>query len=61
MKYKSEALRAIHEGALADFEVGAISDARMGEYDEMCLVQESKQTHESINPAPAEQLSHATA
>jgi len=40
MRYKSEIYRAMHEDAMADFEVGAISEARMREYDEMCLVRE---------------------
>ena len=37
MKYKSDILETIHENALANFEIGAISEARMREYDEMCL------------------------
>ena len=45
-KYKSDAFEAIHEDAMADFEVGAISEARMREYDEMCLVQEPETTYE---------------
>jgi putative transcriptional regulator len=35
--YKSEAFRAIHEGAVAMYEVGAISEERMREYDRACL------------------------
>ncbi|MCL2042980.1 MAG: hypothetical protein FWG89_02450 [Treponema sp.] len=38
MKYKSNILEMIHENAMANFEIGAISEARMQEYDEMCLV-----------------------
>ena len=45
-KYKSDAYEAIHEDAMADFEVGAISKARMREYDEMCLVQEPETAYE---------------
>ena len=37
MKYKSEALEPIHEQAIAMFKIGAITEARMREYDEMCL------------------------
>jgi len=37
MKYKSEALEAIHEQAVAMFKVGGIAEARLREYDEMCL------------------------
>jgi putative transcriptional regulator len=40
MKYRSEIYEAMHEDAMADFEVGAISEARMREYDEMCLARE---------------------
>jgi len=42
MKYKSDILEVIHENATANFEIGAISEERMREYDEMCLVEESK-------------------
>ena len=40
MKYKSEIYEVVHQDAVANFEVGAISEARMREFDEMCLVQE---------------------
>ena len=42
MKYKSDAFEAIHEDAMANFEVGAITEAEMREFDRMCLVQEPK-------------------
>ena len=42
MKYKSEIYEVIHQDAVADFEVGAISEARMHEYDEMCLAKEAE-------------------
>jgi len=45
MKYKSEICEVMHKDAMADFEVGAISEARLREYDKMCLVQESETTH----------------
>jgi len=48
MNYKSEIYEAMHEDARADFEAGAISEARMREYDDMCFVKE---------PAPAYQES----
>jgi putative transcriptional regulator len=38
-KYGSEALGVIHEEALESFRIGAISEARMREFDEACLVQ----------------------
>ena len=40
MRYKSEIYKVIHQDAAADFEVGAISETRMQEFDEMCLVKE---------------------
>ena len=39
-KYKSDAFEAIHEDAMALFEIGAISEAELREFDEECLVQE---------------------
>ncbi|MDR0457111.1 MAG: hypothetical protein LBH20_10565 [Treponema sp.] len=40
MKYKSEIYEVIHQDARANFEVGAISEAEMREFNEMCLVHE---------------------
>jgi DNA-binding transcriptional regulator YiaG len=40
MEYKSEIYKVMHQDAIADFEVGAISETRMKEYDKMCLVRE---------------------
>ena len=45
MKYKSEIYEVIHQDAMADFEVGAISEERMREYDKMCLVQEPESSY----------------
>ena len=42
MKYKSEIYEVLHQDAMADFEVGAISETRMKEYDKMCLVNENE-------------------
>ena len=42
MKYKSEIYEVVHQDAMANFEVGAISEAKMREFDEMCLVRESE-------------------
>jgi DNA-binding transcriptional regulator YiaG len=47
MKYKSDIYEAIYQDALADFEVGAITEERMREYDEMCLAPEPQ--HETID------------
>jgi DNA-binding transcriptional regulator YiaG len=56
-KYKSEIYEAIHQDAIADYEVGAISEAKLREYDKMCLTQETSGdntangdiAHETIN------------
>jgi len=61
MKYKSEIFKAIHEDAMADFEVGAISEARMREFDEMCFVEEPETVHETASPAGIQQHSHMPA
>ncbi|MCL2232064.1 MAG: hypothetical protein FWB99_03205 [Treponema sp.] len=42
MKYKSEIYEVLHRDAMADFEVGAISETQMREYDELCLIQEPR-------------------
>ena len=55
MKYRSEILEVIHQDAMANFEVGAISEARMREYDEMCLVREPETNR---NTEPYEELEH---
>ena len=47
MKYKSEIYEVIHESAVEKFKIGAISEARMREYDEMCLVQEPETSYET--------------
>ena len=58
MKYKSNAYEAIHEDAIANFEVGAISKAEMREFDEDCLIPEPKTTREAERPQEA---AHITA
>jgi putative transcriptional regulator len=40
LKYKSDAFQAIHEDAVANFEVGAITKKELEEYDRACLVLE---------------------
>ena len=42
MKYRSDLLRTGHEMAAANFAIGAISEAEMREFDEMCLIPEDK-------------------
>jgi DNA-binding transcriptional regulator YiaG len=41
-RYKSEIMMVLHQEALANFEVGAISEERMREWDNKCLVQKPK-------------------
>ena len=56
MKYKSEIYEVLHQDAVADFEVGAITESRMREFDEMCLIQEPDAeypTKESATLEPA--------
>ena len=47
MKYKSEIYEVVHQDALANYEVGAISEAEMKEYDQMCLVQEPEPVYKT--------------
>ena len=53
MKYKSEIFEVVYQDALACFEVGAISEAEMREFDEMCLVKEPE-TEYAKKPAVLE-------
>ena len=41
-KYQSELLGVLHQAALADYQLGIISDAEMKEFDKDCLVPEPK-------------------
>jgi hypothetical protein len=43
MKYWSEICEVMHQDAIADFKAGAISEADMREYDELCLTPETSQ------------------
>ena len=47
MEYKSEIYMVIHQDALANYEVGAISEAKMQEFNEMCLVQDKNTDYKS--------------
>ena len=51
MKYKGEVYEVVHQDAVSMYEVGAISEERMKEYDEMCLVQESDPAYKDEKPA----------
>jgi putative transcriptional regulator len=59
MKYKSDAFEAIHEDAVASFEVGAISEERMKEYNEMCLVKESDPDYEAEKAREPQVIEHS--
>jgi DNA-binding transcriptional regulator YiaG len=52
-KYQSEILGVIYEDALADFRVGAISEERLREYAEGCLVKPPVPRTATQKPAPA--------
>ncbi|WP_461256499.1 hypothetical protein [Treponema sp. R80B11-R83G3] len=52
MKYESDIAKMIHENATIDFKLGFISEARMREYDELCLTPEAlhnNNAHETVN------------
>ena len=44
-KYESEALMVCHQSAEGLHRLGIINDARMQEFDEMCLAPESESAH----------------
>ena len=48
-KYQSELLGVIYEEALANFEVGAISEERLKHYERECLVPEAPHISFSTN------------
>ena len=49
MKYRSDVLRTGHELAVELFAIGAISEAEMREFDEMCLEPEENPCKENTN------------
>jgi len=57
-RYGSEALMVSHQSAQDLFELGVINADEMREFDEMCLEQEPKTTHETVN---SPKMEHATA
>ncbi|MCL2270049.1 MAG: hypothetical protein FWC24_01770 [Treponema sp.] len=59
-KYESEMLQVIHEDMKGMHQLGIINDARMHEFDEMCLVQEPESTYKTASPAETKQYSHIT-
>ena len=64
MKYISEASQVIYEHAVEMFKIGAITEARMREYDEMCLknpkVKKSSSVPTGDNTVVIKQINHAT-
>jgi len=66
MKYESEILKVIHQDAKAMYKIGAITEARMREYDEACLASPKTKNKSSLvnandNSVNVEHISHATA
>jgi DNA-binding transcriptional regulator YiaG len=66
MKYESEALKVIHQDAKAMYKSGVITEARMREYDEMCLPSPKTKNKSSLvntndNSVNVEHINHATA
>jgi DNA-binding transcriptional regulator YiaG len=63
MQYESEYLKVIHQDAVKMFRSGIITEARMREYDEMCLLNPFKPSsvYANDNPVNTNQVSHATA
>jgi chromosomal replication initiation ATPase DnaA len=52
VKYESDIAEMIHENATTNFKLGFISEARMREYDKMCLESEisnDNKAHETEN------------
>ena len=45
MKYKSDAYEALHEETIANFKVGAISEAELREFEKICFVQEGESVY----------------
>jgi len=66
MKYESEALKVIHQDAKEMYKIGAITEARMSEYDEMCLknhkaAKKSAPVYTDDNSVNIKMTGHATA
>lgn len=54
MKYKSDAYEALHEETIANFKVGAISEAELREFEKICFVQEGESVYgdqQSVEPS----------
>ena len=55
-KYYSEALEAVHESARDLYEIGAISENEMKEFDEGCFVNEPDKEFETEKTFEAEHI-----
>jgi putative transcriptional regulator len=51
LKYKSKIFKMLHEDATGLFEIGAISEERMREYDRACLVQDRQPKPKAVRTA----------
>ena len=60
-KYESEMLQVIHEDMKGMHQLGIISDARMREFDKMCLSQEPKTANPTENPLKMDEATPASA
>jgi DNA-binding transcriptional regulator YiaG len=66
MKYESEILKVMHKEAKEMYKIGAITEARMREYDEMCLSNhkiknKSSPAYADDNSVDIKHINHATA
>jgi DNA-binding transcriptional regulator YiaG len=66
MKYESEILEVMHQEAIEMYKIGVITEARMREYDEMCLSNpktenKSSPVYADDNSVNVEHGAHATA
>jgi len=57
-KYYSDALKAVHESAKDLYEIGALSEKEMNEFDEGCFVKEPDKKFETDKTF---EVKHATA
>jgi len=58
MKYKSEIFEVVHQDATEMFKIGAISEEKMREFDEMCLAPETD-AGETSAVQKTEKIEHA--
>ena len=65
MKYESEILEVMHQEAIEMYKSGVITEARMREYDELCLPSPKTENKPPVyaddNSVNVEHISHAMA